>query len=111
MRSPGLRVEHLDHHADDVARGAELAVRAGGVELAEEVFVEVALHVLVLAGDVHAFDGVAGFDQQAGLVDLELGVGPSARRRSRPCSPSFLRKGKTFSLTCLSAFSAGSWLQ
>ncbi len=58
-----------------MARSAELAVRAGRVEFAEEVFVEVALHVLVLAGDVHAFDGAAGFDQQAGLVDLEFGVG------------------------------------
>ena len=26
MRSPGLRIEHLHHHADDVARRAELAV-------------------------------------------------------------------------------------
>ncbi len=64
----------LDHHADDVARRAELAVLAGGVELAEQVFVEVALHVLVLGGNLHGVDGLAGLDEQAGLVDLELGV-------------------------------------
>ena len=74
MRSPGLRVEHLHHHADDVARRAELAVVPGGVELAEQVLVEVALHVLVLRGDLHGVDGLAGLDEQAGLVDLELGV-------------------------------------
>ena len=68
------RVDHLDHHADDVARRAELAVLAGGVELAEQVLVEVALHVLVLRRDLHVVDGLAGLDQQAGLVDLELGV-------------------------------------
>ena len=33
-RSPGRGFEHLDHHADDVARGAELAVGAGGIEFA-----------------------------------------------------------------------------
>jgi len=39
---------HLHDHADDVARSAKLAVGASGVEPAEEVFVEVALNVLVL---------------------------------------------------------------
>ena len=47
---------------------------AGGVELAEQVFVEVALHVLVLRRNLHGVDGFAGLDEQAGLVDLELGV-------------------------------------
>src|SRR5713226_5079986 len=70
----GAGVAHLDHHADDVARRAELAVLAGGVELAEEVLVEVALHVLVLRRDLHGVDGLAGLDEQAGLVDFELGV-------------------------------------
>jgi hypothetical protein len=41
MRSPGRG----SRHADDVARRAKLTVLAGRVELAEEVFVEVALHV------------------------------------------------------------------
>ena len=41
----GLRLDEIDHQADDVARGAELAVDAGRGELAEQVFVEVALGV------------------------------------------------------------------
>ena len=106
----GLRVDHLHHHADDVARRAELAVGAGGVELAEQVLVEIALHVLVLRGDLHLVDGLAGLDEQARLVDLELGV--SMCSPNEPVfAPSVLRKGKTFSLTCLSALSAGSWVQ
>ena len=36
-------VDHFHHHADDVARRAELAVGAGGIELGQQVFVEVAL--------------------------------------------------------------------
>ena len=68
-----LGVDHLHHHADDVARRAELAVGAGGVESAQEVLVEIALHVLVLRGDLHLIDRLAGFDEQARLVDLELG--------------------------------------
>ena len=75
MRSPGLRVEHLHHHADDVARGAELAVGAGDVEFAEQVFVEVALHILVLAGDVELSIARQASIKQGGFVDLELGVG------------------------------------
>ena len=47
----------------------------GRVEATQQGLVEVALNVLVLAGHIHSFDGVAGFDQEAGLVDLELGVG------------------------------------
>ena len=70
----GPRVHHLDHHADDVPRRAELAVLAGRVQLAQQVLVQVALHVLILAGNLHVVDGLAGFDEQAGLVDLELGV-------------------------------------
>jgi hypothetical protein len=68
------RIAHVDHHADDVARRAELAVLASGVELAEQVLVEVALHVLVLRRNLHGVDGLAGLNEQAGLVDLELGV-------------------------------------
>ena len=68
------RIAHVDHHANDVPRRAELAVLAGGVELGKQVFVKVALHVLVLRRNLHGVDGLAGLDEQAGLVDLELGV-------------------------------------
>jgi hypothetical protein len=53
---------------------AELAVLASGVELAEQELVEVTLYVLVLRRDLHSVDGFTGFYEQAGLVDLELGV-------------------------------------
>jgi hypothetical protein len=43
----GLGVEQFDHELDDVARRAELAVDAGGAELAQHVFVEIALDVAV----------------------------------------------------------------
>src|ERR1700677_3904036 len=59
------RIAHVHHHADDVARSAELAVLASGVELAQQVLVEVALHVLVLRRDLHGIDGLAGLDEQA----------------------------------------------
>ena len=70
----GLRIEHLT-----IMRMMWRGVRnwpfcASGIELAEKVFVEIALHVLVLRRDLHGVDGLAGFDKQAGLVDLELGV-------------------------------------
>ena len=45
-----LGLQQLHHHADDVARGAELAVDAGGGELAEQVLVEVALGVASVSG-------------------------------------------------------------
>jgi hypothetical protein len=70
----GLGVKHFDHHPDDVAGRAELAVAAGRGQLAQQVFVQVALHVLVLGRNLHLLDHPAGFDEQAGLVDFELGV-------------------------------------
>ena len=45
------RRHHLDHQRDDVARGAELAVLAGGRDLRQHVFVEVALGVAILHRD------------------------------------------------------------
>ncbi len=46
----GLGLHEIDHEADDVPRRAELAVDAGGGELAEQVFVEVALGVAPIEG-------------------------------------------------------------
>ena len=76
------RRQHLHHHADDMARRAELPVAPGGVELAEQVFVQVPLHVLVLLRDLHLVDQLAGFDQQGWLADLALGVGHVALERA-----------------------------
>ncbi len=47
-----LRRDHLDHELNDVARGAELAVLPGAGDLAEHVFVKVALRVAVLHRDL-----------------------------------------------------------
>ena len=44
----GLRVHQLDHHADDVARGAELPDPTGRGDLREDVFIDVALRVCFL---------------------------------------------------------------
>ena len=52
MVSSGRRRHQLDHQPDDVARGAELAVLAGGGDLAQHVFVEVALGVAIVHGDL-----------------------------------------------------------
>ena len=46
------RRHHLHHQRDDVARRAELAVLAGSRDLAEHVFVEVALGVAILHRDL-----------------------------------------------------------
>ena len=75
MRSPGL----AGRSSCTIMRMMWRGVRnwpfgASGVEAAEQVLVEIALHVLVLRGDLHLVDGLAGLDEQARLVDLEFGV-------------------------------------
>ena len=67
-----LRLEQLHHEADDVPRRAELAVDAGRGQLAEQVLVEVALGVAL--GERQLVDHVHRRDQQARLLDHELGV-------------------------------------
>src|SRR5260370_42367595 len=37
---------------------------------------------MVLAGDLHRVDGLGGFNEQAGLIDLELGVFHLQRERA-----------------------------
>ena len=70
--SVGLRLEQIDHQADDVPGRAELAVDAGRGQLAEQVLVEVALGVALVSGSSSImFDRR---DQQARLLDHELGV-------------------------------------
>ncbi len=68
-----LGADDLDHHPDDVPRRAELAVDAGGGELAQQVLVQVALRVAVFDGQ--PVDPAHGRDEQAGLLDQALGVG------------------------------------
>src|SRR5215471_3559568 len=46
--SVGWGAGHLNHEPDDVARGAELAILSGAGDLAEHVFIDVALGVAVL---------------------------------------------------------------
>jgi hypothetical protein len=63
---------HVHHQPDDVARGAELAVLPGGGDLAQHVFVEVALGVAV--GHVDAVELVHHIGQHAGRGHHEDGV-------------------------------------
>jgi hypothetical protein len=70
-----LRIEHFNHHSDDMARGTELTVCPCSVELAEEVFVKIALYVLVLSRNLHGINGLTGFDEKAWLINLKFCVG------------------------------------
>lgn len=69
-----FRIEHPDHHANDVTRSAKLAACPRGVEPAEQILIKVALHILVLRGDLHGIDRFTGFDEETRFVDLELGI-------------------------------------
>ena len=69
MTSVGVRRGEFHHELDDVARGAELAVLPGAGDLAEHVFVEVALGVAVLHR--HLVDHVHDLGQQRGRGDGE----------------------------------------
>lgn len=59
----------FDHQPDDMARRAELAVLAGRCDLAEHVFVEIALGVAILQRDLRQH--VDHLGQQAGRGDGE----------------------------------------
>ncbi len=62
----------LHHELDDVARGAELAVLAGGGDLAQHVLVDVALGVAVV--HLKLVDEVDGLGEQVGRGDGKAGV-------------------------------------
>jgi hypothetical protein len=70
-----LGVDHLDHHSDDVTRRSELTIRTCRVETTKQVLVQIALHVLILGGDLHLIDSFAGLDEEAWLTNLKLGGG------------------------------------
>ena len=59
-----MRRDHFHHELNDVARRAELSVLSGARDLAEHVFVEVALRVTVLHRD--AVDHVHDLREQRG---------------------------------------------
>ena len=67
-----MRRGQLDHELDDVARGAELAVLPGAGDLAEHVFVEVALGVAVLHR--HLVDHVHDLGEQRRRRDGEARI-------------------------------------
>ncbi len=78
-----LRLHQVGHQLDDVARGAELAVLAGGGDLGEEHLVDIALDILkglalllrVLLHDLEDLvDGLHGLHQQRRFGDDEHGV-------------------------------------
>ncbi|MNR06658.1 hypothetical protein D3C85_1227390 [compost metagenome] len=63
-----LRGDQLDHGVDDVARSAELAIDAGGGELAQQVFVYIALHIAL--GQRQVVDHLHGRGQHGLVLDL-----------------------------------------
>jgi len=64
-----LRLNHLNHEPDNVARSAKLAVLSGAGDFAEHVFVEVALGIAIFHGDF--VDHVHDFGEQRGSGDGE----------------------------------------
>ena len=72
MMSVGVGRTISTMSSDDVARGAELAVLSGAGDLAEHVFVEVALGVAVLHR--HAVNHVHDLGEQRGRGDGEARV-------------------------------------
>ncbi len=67
-----LRVDELDDKIDNVARRAELAVRARGRELREEVLVHVTLDVVpLMGGEVEGVDALHDKAQRRPVVYLE----------------------------------------
>ena len=72
---PRLRVHERDHEVDDVARGAELAICAGGRQLTQQILVHVALEVVaIVGGQVHAMDGLDDRAQRGAVVNLKRGA-------------------------------------
>jgi len=67
-----LGSSELDHEADDVAGGAELAILPGGGDLPEHVLVEVALRIAVLHGDLP--EEVHDLREEGGGGDGEAGI-------------------------------------
>ena len=73
-------LHQLNHHSDDVAWRAELAVLAGRLDAVEQVLVHVAHHVL--AGKLHRLDLRHGNGQHLWLVNLELRIHHVAAERA-----------------------------
>ena len=72
-----LGVHQLHHHADDMARGAELAVDACGGDFGQQVFIDVASGIRRLELGHLGINAVHGGDdliQHQGRGDLEDGV-------------------------------------
>ena len=87
--SLGCRLGHLHHQPDDVARGTELAVLPRRGDLAEHVFVEVALGVAVLhrhLGDEidDLGEELRGRDREAGILHVPRIGRPVAAEGSEP---------------------------
>ena len=74
-----LRIDHLHHQFDDVARGAELPVDAGAGDLGEQIFVQVAGGIAIFHRDAvehvhHTGQQLRGWDCEAGVLHV-LAVG------------------------------------
>ena len=70
-----LRIHERDDEADDVAGAAELAIRAGGGELAEEILIHVALEVVaVVRGQIHRVNALDDGAERGAVVDFQRGA-------------------------------------
>jgi hypothetical protein len=68
----GLRIHERGDEVDDVARGAELAVRAGGGELRKEILIHVPLEIVaVVGGQVQLVNALDDGAERGAVVDLE----------------------------------------
>jgi hypothetical protein len=84
MTSVGVRRGQLDHQPDDVARRAELAVLPGAGDLAEHVFVEVALGVAVLHRHGSSRSTTLASSAGVGMVKRRPSCGARRWSRRRP---------------------------
>ena len=75
MVSPRRRIDLLDDELRDGARRVELAGVARGLEVLEELFVDVAEHVAVIGGvEVDAVDLVDDLPHQRAVLHVVVGV-------------------------------------
>ena len=75
MVSPQARIDLLDDELGDGARGVELAGVAGGLEVLEELLVDVAEHVAVIGGvEVDAVDLVDDLPHQRAVLHVVVGI-------------------------------------
>ena len=71
----GLRIHQFNDEVNDVARGAELAVRAGRGKFGKEIFIHIALEIVaVVRGQVHFLNALNDGAERGAVVNFERGA-------------------------------------